>query len=385
MNNYSPDQIESTLQTFQDNWLKDHFLRELYKSGNQYAAKLLIEKWDGSAIENELEKALTAQDQILVKELWTKMIQYYLNNKFHILLRDKLKAFGNKDMITTTMSSLEYNDIDNNRYLIEEFGSPNQKKELWEALLKDSINWKYWSSSVGYLRSLNRFDEAINLCLSHYKNGNNYTLLGNAWNIANEHCEWRKKEVANIVWITWAQEHNERLLYDCANFLGKTSELRAVIAKHVKQLPSNRYMEPRYSEEIAYVMNHLGWFESDIMRLSSALETYVKSSTMMRADACKEMARFYQQLNDAQKSLDWFNKALTYEIKNCHPSHAEITIKEIEELYPNSDPVSPELRYLMLEKNGKYVEAASLAEKLWDQEKANSYRIAASVLKPTWE
>ena len=382
----TPRNLRKVLDVLSSTKNKIAYLRSIYTPGDTEIVDLVLEfsKTPPSDIlEQEIKFALANSDVATVEKYGLILIdEYYIPNDFTSLLPEKLKGWGNANLIQHALATLPTEGteekIASTVRFFEGVGITNNtlllslKKKLHEYALADT---EYPWRRANALKEDGCYAEAIATYISAYKQKKGSRCLEWAWQLACDNHPEMKKELALLVWKEGPAAMDANTYIQSTILLGYQPLGKDKIRNTIRKC---KPQSPRFYTDLLVMAKAFGLQES-IDKIFNLAHTYVNNNNnYSKNDSYKELAKLYFIINQNEKVKYWYKKCLYYEIEQCSPSHSYSTIKKYEELVGDTS-----LRILTLpslEKEGKYEEAAALAREFGQHEKADKYVQLAQII-----
>lgn len=365
------------------------FLNRIYTLGNvEVADSILALTTDTSVLEQETDFAREHKVSQRFASLARRFVDCYVQNDWDIILRNKVFAWGDKEIADYAISRLEEKGQENSlEYagdIAQSFGQEQKARQLLERVLDVQMKKKdkYAFSPAGTCVKLGKFNEAIDLFMQE-----DYHWLGNALHVAKEHVPERVNEIAQIGFDTYAPAfHTQETYVECAEVLGRLDKAKKTLSHEAKKLKLD--LPPRFYEGLVASLVKLG-LNDNAKTVVQKVATYQFQKAKEDGgrnmgfvsfyDEQKELARLYEVIGEQAPVKDILLARIDAGLKNdWHPSNYEQDIEQGYQL--TGDNVFLERKLVLLEKEQKYDEASKLASELGNAKLAVNYKAMSQMV-----
>lgn len=382
------ESLDNLLESLHSDKNRMAFLNRVYTPGNvEVADRILALTPNTSVLEKEISYAREHGASERISSLARRLVDYYTQNNWDILLRNKVVEWGDRDVADYAISKLEEKGAESTlEYageIAQSFGQEQRAKKLLERVLTVQMKKKdkYTFSPAETCVKLRRFNEAIDLFMQA-----EYHWFDRALHVAKEYVPQRVNEVAQIGFDRYAPAfHTQETYVECAEVLGKVDRAKKTLAHEAQKLTPDS--PPRFYEGLVKSLVKLGLNDNArtvvqkvaAYQFQKAKEKSKDMAYVSFHDEQKELARLYETIGEQAPIKDILLARIDAGLNNgWHPSHYTQDIEEGYQL--TGDKAFLERKLLLLEQEQKYDEASKLANELGNAKLAGSYRTMSQMV-----
>jgi len=394
------EDLENLLRNLSSDTARKNFLMQIYKRGDiEVSDRLISLGGDLSIIKQELDYASENGDDERFSSMAKGYIDHMVLESNHIFtLGEEIKKWKDWDLASYTLDKIllesEKKDPESSERwdalrlmsnIAESFGRDDVAKTYRENLL-GLQDGKFKYAAANTLFQLERFDEAVDRLLS-------IGYITNAFKIAKEHSKSKVPEISRTVYDMY-QERNgsidEVTYLECAEELGKTDEAERTILEHYGKVEIKEY--PNYHDDLVKSLVSLG-HKNEALNLVERIDNFHNLSKAREdfifPDKLSMLAKLYGFIIDKDnmvkgeldeldirmkdKVSDLYSEVIKMRIERGEDNHnVRLDITDCLMITGDGDNFQRH-EILLLEREGRYSFAATLAKQIGDSELADRY------------